>query len=358
MPRSPSQSLLPKSRGFGWNASTLLLGCGVTLVAALGGLALFGGGRDATGQTPSGRSAAARLDTIPFDGAASYAMLERICAIGPRISGSEGMTRQQKLLRDHFTELGANVRDQSFTARDPRHGRPVAMTNLYVEWHPDRKRRILLCAHYDTRPFPDRDPVRSRRKAPFIGANDGGSGVALLAELGRHMKELDGPIGVDFVLFDGEEYVFDSKDEYFLGSTYFARKYVENPPEHRYLYGVLVDMIGDKDLQILQEQHSLSWRETKALTQSIWATANKLGVREFIAHPGHEVLDDHMPLNKIARIPTCDVIDFDYPNPRASASYWHTTHDTVDKCSALSLAKVGWVLHQWLLEVQVHAQKE
>lgn len=171
-------------------------------------------------------------------------------------------------------------------------------------------------------------------------------------ELGKHMPALAGPWGVDFVLFDGEEFVFDDqrdRDYYFIGSTYFARDYAANPPPHQYRWGVLLDMVGDAQLQIYQEKNSV-WYARPLVTQ-IWATAHRLGVTEFIRQTRHEIRDDHLRLNEIAKIPTCDIIDFDYPRPRAP-SYWHTEADTPDKCSAASLAKVGWVVLEWLKSVQ------
>ena len=158
-----------------------------------------------------------RLEKIPFDGARAYEYLKQICAIGPRISGSEGMLAQQKLLSEHFQSLGGKTSLQQFRVRHPLDGSAVPMANLIVEWHPERKDRILLCAHYDTRPFPDRDPVDP--KGVFIGANDGGSGTAILMELARDMPKLAGRYGVDFVLFDGEELIYTERDRYFLGSA-------------------------------------------------------------------------------------------------------------------------------------------
>jgi hypothetical protein len=279
------------------------------------------------------------LTDIPFDGAQAYEYLEQICAIGPRVSGSDGMQAQQKLLVDHFQKLGGTVELQQFRVRHPLDGSAVPMANLIVHWHPNRKERILLCAHYDTRPYPDRDPGNPR--GMFLGANDGGSGVAVLMELARKMPDLPGRLGVDFVLFDGEELVFQDRDQYFLGSEHFAQQYVTNPPAYRYRWGVLLDMVGDADLQIYQERGSAGWRDTKPLVKSIWDTAKRLGVREFIPQRGQEVRDDHLPLHNTAKIPTCDIIDFDYPA-------WHTMGDTADKCSALSLAKVGWVIGEWV----------
>jgi hypothetical protein len=155
------------------------------------------------------------------------------------------------------------------------------------------------------------------------------------------MQALDSRYGVDFALFDGEEFVFDERDRFFLGSDHFARDYAKAPPEHKYRWGVLLDMVGDADLQIYQERLSVSWRDTRPLVAQIWGTAQRLGVREFVAQTRHLVQDDHIPLRQIAKIPTCDIIDFDYPA-------WHTTADVPQNCSGESLAKVGWVVLEWL----------
>ncbi len=280
-----------------------------------------------------------RLEDIPFDGARAYSYLQKICDIGPRPSGSAGMKRQQAYLTEHFRALGGLVTRQEFRARHPVSGEPVEMANLIVQWRPRSRERILLCAHYDTRPFPDQD--KKNPNGVFIGANDGASGVALLMELAHDMPKLDVKYGVDFVLFDGEEFVYRSTDKYFLGSEHFAIEHAQRPPAHRYRWGVLLDMVGDADLRIYQERNSLARRPTRPLVYSLWRTARRLGVREFVARPKYEIRDDHLPLNDIAKIPTCAVIDFDFP-------HWHTEGDTPDKCSALSLAKVGWVVKEWL----------
>lgn len=303
----------------------------LALVAVAG--VIVGGGSAANAP----RRGAARQ--IPFDGAAAYEYLKQICDLGPRPSGSQGMLAQQALLAKHFQQLGGQVRMQRFRYRHPQTGAPVDMANLIVEWHPERKDRVLLCAHYDTRPFPDRDPVNPQ--GTFLGANDGASGAALLMQLGKQMAALPGPVGVDFVLFDGEEFVLTDNDPYFVGSEWFARQYVANSPEHRYRAAVLLDMVGDADLQIFQERNSVWWPESRPIVEDIWRTAARLGVREFVAKPKHEVRDDHLKLHHVAKIPACDIIDFDYP-------YWHTEADAPDHCSADSLAKVGYVIHEWL----------
>lgn len=279
----------------------------------------------------------------PLDGLRAFRYLQQICALGPRPSGSPGMLQQQELVRQHFEQLGGKVTLQRFQAKNPLGGANVPMANVLVEWHPERMERILLCAHYDTRPLPDRDPDPvQQRSGVFIGANDGASGVAVLMELAHLMPALEGTLGVDFLLVDGEELVYvEGRDPYFLGSTWFARQHARRPPQHTYRWGVVLDMVGDKDLQIYQEQFSVSWPDTRPMVKEIWATAARLGVEEFVPRARHVVRDDHLPLRNIGKIPTCNIIDFDYPA-------WHTTMDTPQRCAPASLAKVGWVVYEWL----------
>jgi glutaminyl-peptide cyclotransferase len=284
------------------------------------------------------------LDEIPFNGRRAYESLKQLCAIGPRPSGSPGMEAQQKLLVEHFQKLHGQVELQRFRAKHPHENADVHMANIVVHWEPEKKDRILLCAHYDTLPYPLLDPQNPRGR--FVGANDNASGVAILMELAHDMPTLRCQYGVDFLLLDGEEYVFDpDHDPFFLGSQYFAEQYAKNPPPYHYRWGVLLDMVGATGLQIYQERNSLGWRDTRPLVSSIWATAARLGVREFVAKPKHEIRDDHLMLHEVGRIPCIDIIDFDYPP-------WHTQGDVPERCAALSLAKVGWVLEEWLKTVK------
>ena len=217
------------------------------------------------------------------------------------------------------------------------------MANIVVHWHPQSTTRILLCGHYDTLPYPMLD--RENPQGTFVGADDNASGVAVLMELARDMPTLPTKYGIDFLLLDGEEFIFSQQDRFFLGSEYFAREYVKHKPPYHYRWGVLLDMVGDADLQLYEERNSVWWNDTRGLVAEIWGTAARLGVREFVAKPKHEVEDDHLVLHDVGGIPCIDVIDFDYPP-------WHTQGDTPDKCSPLSLAKVGWVLREWLKTVK------
>jgi len=274
------------------------------------------------------------------DAKRAFGYLTQICRIGTRISGSPGMTRQQQLIAKHCANFDCEVKFQPFDATHPLTGAAVRMNNIIVSWHPETKRRVLLCCHYDTRPLPDRDRNQfQRERGTFLGGNDGASGVALFMELAHHMDSIRPEFGVDFVFFDGEELIYGPRGEYFLGSKFFAKSYRDEPPEHRYEYGILVDMIGDRNLRIYMEKKSLHY--APELTKSIWDSAKQLKIREFVPRLKHDVRDDHLPLNEIARIPTCDIIDFDYP-------HWHTTRDLPNACSGESLVKVASVLLHWL----------
>ena len=287
--------------------------------------------------------------TLQADRAISY--LKKSCAFGPRPTGSPAMKEQQAWLTGHFERLGGKVRRQEFRLRHPLTGQPVSVVNLIVSWHPERADRILLATHHDTRPFPDQEKNARQRRGLFIGANDGASGVALFCELAHHMKNYRGKFGVDFVLFDAEEFVFNTpRDRYFIGSEHFARSYVNERSGVRYRAGVLVDMIADAELQIYKEKMSVKY--AGPLVRDIWKIAKELEIDAFRSRVKHEVRDDHLPLNEIARIPTVDIIDFDYPRPGGRRSYWHTQADTPDKCSGESIVQVGGVLWTWLNRIR------
>jgi Zn-dependent M28 family amino/carboxypeptidase len=288
--------------------------------------------------------AAAPLAPAPIDGKRAYGYLQQICKIGPRPAGSAANARQREMVAKHFKANGGAVREQPFSGTDPRSGARVEMANLIGSWHPERPRRVLLGAHYDTRPFPDEERDPQKRTTPFIGANDGASGVALLMEIAHHLNDLDTPWGVDLVLFDGEELVYGQDGEYFLGSKEFARLYAQEVDsgrsKTRYDAAMVLDMVGGRNLKINQEPYSLNF--APQLVQDVWSVARRLKAPAFRGQVGRAVLDDHLPLNN-GGIPAIDIIDFEYP-------YWHTARDLPENCSEESLAQVGRVITAWLAQ--------
>jgi glutaminyl-peptide cyclotransferase len=314
-------------------------------LAALGGISLyrlgFNSSEEQQERTEFAQDRAVDGKPVAFDTKRAMGYLEEVCKIGPRISGTPGMKRQQELLQKHFEKLGGKVSLQRFPARQKSQPQPIEMANLIVTWHPERQRRVLLCAHYDTRPIADEEADPKRWRQPFLAANDGGSGVAFFMELAHHMKELKTPLGVDFVLFDGEEYIFDrDRDEYFLGSTHFASSY--SRAGHRYRSAVLVDMIAGKNARFYVEQNS--WFLAGPLVQEVWKIAAELKCNLFIDERKHEVRDDHLPLNRVG-IPAIDIIDFDYP-------HWHKLSDVPANCAGEGMEQVARVLSVWLQRVK------
>lgn len=283
---------------------------------------------------------------VKFDGEQAMKHLKEICKLGPRISGSPQMEKQQELLLGHFRLLGAIAIEQTFQARQTSRVNPVTMTNLIFQWHPERRRRVILCCHYDTRPIADQEPNRGNWKKPFVSANDGGSGIALLMELANHLEKLEVKVGIDFVFFDGEEYIFEPKrDRYFLGSEHFAKTYRQRKTkDHVYVAAILLDMIGGKNAKFPIEQNSWWW--AAPLVKEVWTIAQQQRCTAFQGNRFSRVAvrDDHLALNR-AGIPAIDIIDFDY-------RHWHRLSDVPENCSADSLSQVGRVLLVWLQKVR------
>ena len=285
-----------------------------------------------------------------LDGDRAHKYLKQLCDIGPRVSGSEGMAKQQDLLTRHFKAHGATVTRQEFKARQRSKKDEVPMTNLIATWFPEHKERIIFCCHYDTRPAAHEEKSTEWNK-PFISANDGTSGVAIMMELAHHMKDFPSKVGVDFVFFDGEEYILDpgvpyirEGDKYFLGSEHFASTYAKEKIKlpYRYRGAILLDLCAHPNARLAVEGYS--WQFAPRLVTEVWQTAEKLGAKSFKMERGFEraadVLDDHIALNQ-AGIPAVDIIDFDY-------AHWHRLTDTPEKCSPAQMVEVGNVMFGWL----------
>jgi hypothetical protein len=312
-------------------------------VPAVGARTQLSQGQEEQERTPFASDRAA-VDPVVLDGNRALGYLKDICALGPRLSGTAAMQKQQELIRKHFETLGATVRMQQFSATQNSQKTPVDMANLIVSWNPERKRRLLVCSHYDTRPIADQEPDPRNWRERFLSANDGGSGVAFLMELGNHMKRLKTEVGVDFVFFDGEEYVFEPKrDKYFFGSEHYAQSYRKERAGGTVVVGaVLLDMIAGKRPRFPVEGHSV-WM-ARRLTEQLWKIAQDQKCSAFRYERGPDVMDDHLALNR-AGIPAVDIIDFDYP-------HWHRLSDTPENCGPEGIVQVGKVVSVWLQQAK------
>ena len=271
------------------------------------------------------------------DGARAHARVVRQVEAGPRIPGTPGHAVVRQWIESELTRLGGRVERQEFV--DTTLGRPLPLCNILGRFGPTGGRRILLCAHYDTRPFSDEDPDPARRQDPVPGANDAGSGVAVLLEVAELMSRRAPPVGVDLVFFDGEDLGQPTQPEgYCLGSRGYAARLPAPGSDARPVAGFLFDMVGDRDLNIHPEGNSV--RRASNLVAMVLAGARATGARHFDPQPRHELIDDHVPLLD-AGLPAVDIIDFDY-------EAWHTHRDLPDQVSPESLAEVARVA-AWLV---------
>lgn len=269
-----------------------------------------------------------------FDGAAALALVERQVAFGPRVPGEPGHTAQLGWMRARLDSLADEVVVDSFTAVDSS-GDTLRLANVIARFRPDAPRRILLLAHWDTRPVSDGAIDPSLRDVPVPGANDGGSGTAVLLQLASLFGEQPPPVGVDLLFVDGEDYGATSEDMFF-GSRHYAANLPGRGEPGRPVYGVLLDMVGARDARFHVEATSAEF--AAPVVSKVWGTARRLGYEEdFPRGVGERLGDDHVPLIE-AGLPTIDVIDFPYGPDNA---WWHTPEDTPDKLSAATLEKVG-----------------
>jgi len=270
-----------------------------------------------------------------FDGARAFDYLVAQCDFGPRFPNSDAHRECAAWLTKTLDSFAGNVERQDFSSRSAVTGDALHLKNISARYRSDSRDRILIGAHWDTRPVADFDPDPNRRNEPILGANDGASGVAVILELARLFSEYPPPVGVDLVLFDGEDSGKQGDLEtWCLGSRYYATHLTGELP----LWGVVLDMVGEKDAVYPEEVNSLEW--APSLVDALWNLAEQLNLTCFDPTKGPPVWDDHVMLNRYG-IPSVDIIDFDYP-------YWHTMQDTPDKCSAESLDAVGTLLVHWV----------
>ena len=282
-----------------------------------------------------------RSEVPEFNSDRAFGFLEQQCDFGPRNPGSTGYYQCRDFLIEELQASADTVIQQHFQLTDPISGEEYQLTNVIGRFNPTATKRLLLGAHWDTRPWADHDPDVTRRMEPILGANDGASGVAVLLELVRLMKLKPPPIGVEIVFFDGED-LGQSGDprSYARGSLAFASELPIPKPDE----AIIIDMIGDADLSIPVERYSMQQNPT--LVRELWKLARELDLPAFENRVGVAVFDDHIPLWEEAGIPAVDLIDFYYPN--RYVNFWHTHQDLPQNCSPASLGQVGTLLTYYI----------
>lgn len=274
-----------------------------------------------------------------FDADSAFAFLKTQLDFGPRHPNSPGHAATRDWLVERLREAsGGQVFAQDFSVDG--YGETLSLTNVIAAFNPAAESRILLCAHWDTRPRSDRDPDSSKHSQPLLGANDGASGVAVLLELARLFRDHPPPIGVDIVLFDGEDYGLETDiDRYFLGSRHWSA----NPPVPGYMprFGILLDMVGGRGARFPKEGFSM--RYASPAVDEIWRIAAVMGHASlFLDESGAPVADDHMILNQVYGLPTLNIIHHPFPD------VWHTADDTIEHIDPSTLRAVGDVLVEFI----------
>lgn len=282
------------------------------------------------------------------------------CDFGPRTMNSEAHERCAEWIVSKFEQLGMTVTTQkaTLTGYD---GTPLRATNIIASYHPEAEERIMLCAHWDSRPWADNDPDEANHKKPVMAANDGASGVGVMMEIARLLSQLkidNGKlrIGIDFICFDAEDWGTPQWDEtsgndgdtWALGAQYWAA----NPHKAGYKarYGILLDMVGGQGARFYQESVSLYY--APSIVKKVWRAAETVGFGSYFpTDEGGQITDDHVPVNKKAGIPCIDIIPH-YPDCEQSSfgPTWHTVNDDMQHLDKNTLQAVGQTLVQVIFE--------
>ncbi len=256
--------------------------------------------------------------------------LETLCAFGPRNPGSEGYRETLNLIRKRGEKYADQVVEYPFSVRTSE-STSVNMVNLELRFEgTEGGAPILIGAHFDTRPFADEDPDPENWSKPILGANDGGSGTAVLLGLAEYLNQHPVARPVHLVFFDGEDFGADGSGLKLLGSTFYAGQLAKEERAKWPYWVLVIDMIGDKDLEIFKESYSL--KGSANFLDRIYRVAKDQGIKSFNEKTKYTIFDDHYPFHRMG-IPSTVLIDFDYP-------YWHTLQDTLDKCSIESMLSV------------------
>lgn len=293
-------------------------------------------------------SVATQVILPDFDADSAYAFVAEQCAFGPRVPGTEPHRACGDMLVERLRASGADTVYEQCGQTTLYNGRPIALRNIIASFNAKADNRIMLCSHWDSRPYADEEASEAARLKPILGADDGASGVGVLLEMARIMGRQKPEMGVDIMLFDLEdwgapEWEKSRRDDHgwCLGSQYWAEH--THIPGYRAQYGVLLDMVGGRDSRFCREYFSES--NARWVNDKVWAAAAKLQLSErFPDRQGGAITDDHLPVMQSARIPCIDIVAFNSDNDSGFPPYWHTSADNMDNISRATLSDVGRVL--------------
>jgi hypothetical protein len=283
-----------------------------------------------------------------FNSDSAYSYIASQTAFGPRVPNTQPHKACASWIASELERHGAKIYSQ--TARlTAYNGDNLVAYNIIGSFYPENERRILLCAHWDTRPFADHDSDPLKQRTPIDGADDGASGVGVLLELARHFGANNPNIGIDIIFFDAEDYgtpAFETErkqDTWCLGSQFWAK----NPHVKGYKaeFGILLDMVGARGATFYKEYTSM--RFASQYVEHIWTTARDLGYgRFFINAKGGAVIDDHQYVISGAHIPCLDIINYNNETDSGFGAHWHTLDDNIKIIDRTTLKAVGQTLLQ------------
>ena len=299
---------------------------------------------------------------VTFSADSAYAFCEQQCAFGPRTMNSEAHELCGKWIAEKFRSYGLSVAEQQASLRGY-DGTPLRSTNIIASYKPEAVPRLLVCAHWDSRPWADNDPDEANHHKPVMAANDGASGVAVMLEIARILSITHHPspttqtpsptIGIDFVCFDAEDWgvpqwadAEDPGDTWALGAQHWAQNPHCDPNTIR--YGILLDMVGGQQARFYREGYSM--QRAKKVVERVWKAAEVAGFGGyFVRDDCGWITDDHVPVNDVAGIPCIDIINH-YPDCEQSSfgPTWHTIHDDMEHIDRQTLKAVGQTLLQVL----------
>ncbi len=300
---------------------------------------LIGCKSDATKTAPS----KPRVKIPAFDKEAAFAYVEKQCAFGPRVPGTDAHSQCKDWMISEFESMGAKVHSQDFTGTLYT-GDKMPGHNIIAQFNPDNPRRIFLSAHWDSRRVGEEDKDPSKQGQAIDGADDGASGVGVIMQIAKTIQANPIDLGVDVVLFDVEdqgERESNERESWCLGSQYWSKNlYPENyKPE----YGILLDMVGSKNPRFAKDQ--VSRRYAPKVQEKIWNLAKNMGYSDkFVDELGGNLTDDHYFVNVIAGIPMVDIINQVKGSEHGFGSHWHTHDDNINVIDKNSLRVVGQVV--------------
>jgi len=298
--------------------------------------------RESVDTPPKNPSPPKEVLKVPkFQRDSAYNYLDKQVAFGPRVPNSKAHTACKNWMVQKFRNFGADVIEQDFTAKAYT-GEILNGTNIIAQYNPQQSKRVILAAHWDSRHIADRDADEARQKEPILGADDGGSGVAVLMEIARLLNGQKLDLGIDIILFDLEDYGDDADDgkreSWCLGSQYWSNHF--HKQNYRAKYGILLDMVGSKNARFAKEGTSMQY--APEIMNKVWKEAARLGFSSYFHDQQVSgTTDDHLFVNMIAKIPMIDIINKPIDSQYGFGHYWHTHKDNMDVIDKRTLRAVG-----------------